>query len=154
MSHDNQWVTVYEQLVATRNVEAETQWARYNVLAVINTALFAAPAANNELFKSDFLWVWIPISLLGIVFSTAWLGITRRGHWMVGAWNDAIKQLESSAIPGDLHQFGDVIANAGSTPPSIRSIAEVLPSVCIAAWFIGLIVVIGRIVTTQAGSGT
>jgi hypothetical protein len=98
MSHDNAWVTVYEQLVATRNVEVETQWARYNVLAVINTALFAAPAANNELLNRDSLRVWIPIGVLGI--------------------------------------------------------AEVLPSVCIGAWFVGLIIVIGRIVTAQGQIGS
>jgi hypothetical protein len=88
-----QLATLYATLVATRNVELQVHWARYNIQAAINAGLlFAFVSARPLAFIDEHRTV---IALGGLFLTILWFWMTAESkNVLVGRWDRHIRQFE------------------------------------------------------------
>jgi len=89
----------YQSAISIFNSEGQIQWARYNAMLLVNTALFGLTTfnlKNIELSSSTFfiqILFWLS-PIFGLILCRSWYQMTNRGFIWIHHWISEANKLE------------------------------------------------------------
>jgi hypothetical protein len=144
----------YQQMIAVRSAELSAHWTRYNIQAVLSSAVLVA-------FASDRIPTASPARRLVLVafaevLALVWLAMSIRGHRWIGFWNRRLIELERRGDFLRIFQEADVETRSDIT---MTIWATSIPFVFALGWFLAALIMRfdglprAAVIAIQFGSG-
>jgi hypothetical protein len=139
---------LYTALVNVRNTELTVYWTRFNIQSAINLVLLAAAlSSKSDSFVGKHMWF---AAIAGIILAIIWLLFIVKGKQLLeDRWEPHIRKYEENTPQVQYKLFCEIqkekerVRKCNKLRPrwdNLDYLSRSLPILCIAAWFIILVI--------------